>query len=228
MVKVRKDLSGLRFGKLVVIKQAEDYISPRGRHDANWLCRCDCGNETIVRGSDLKNKKTKSCAHCNTYDLSGKYGICMTLNGGQFLFDLEDYNLIKQYCWSVRNKNEYATSRDKNGKKIYLHRLLMNPPDGYAVDHINHIKYDNRKSNLRICTHRENCLNVPPKSNNTSGYKGISKSNNKYRARITINGKEISLGRFNTIDEAIKARKEAEEKYFGEYAYNAGKDDKAV
>ena len=45
MVKVRKDLTGQRFGMLTVIKQIDDYITPNGRHHDRWLCQCDCGSE---------------------------------------------------------------------------------------------------------------------------------------------------------------------------------------
>lgn len=55
------DLTGQVFGKLTVIKRAEDYISPKGQHSTQWLCECDCGNELIVRGGNLTNGHTQSC-----------------------------------------------------------------------------------------------------------------------------------------------------------------------
>ena len=48
IVKIKKDLTGQRFGRLVVIKQVDDYVNPSGTHYAQWLCKCDCGNEAIV------------------------------------------------------------------------------------------------------------------------------------------------------------------------------------
>lgn len=56
-----KDLSGQRFDRLVVVRRAEDYVSPKGYVAVNWLCRCDCGNYTIVRGCNLKSGASKSC-----------------------------------------------------------------------------------------------------------------------------------------------------------------------
>ena len=220
-VKVRTDLTGLRFGRLVVIEQAEDYISPRGRHDANWLCRCDCGNYKTARTSDLKSGRTTSCRRCNTYDLSGEYGICTMANDRKFFFDLEDYDLISQYCWADKGNGGYITGSAGKYKKVYLHRLLMNPDKGYVVDHINGLKYDNRKSNLRVCTQHQNNFNMPLKCTNTSGCTGVGKMRNKWRARITVNKKEINLGYYDDFEDAVKARKAAEEKYFGEYAYDA-------
>ena len=61
IVKVKKDLSGQKFGRLTVVKQVEDYISPRGKHYAMWCCRCDCGNLCSVSGADLRNGMSKSC-----------------------------------------------------------------------------------------------------------------------------------------------------------------------
>ena len=65
-------------------------------------------------------------------------------------------------------------------------------------------------------------MNKSRPNNNTSGYVGITydSSENKWRARLSIGGKTINIGRFEKIEEAVRARKEAEEEYFGEYSYN--------
>ena len=55
------DLTGQRFGKLVVVKRAENHVSPNGFQKVQWLCQCDCGNMTIVSGGNLRNGTTKSC-----------------------------------------------------------------------------------------------------------------------------------------------------------------------
>lgn len=82
MVKTREDLTGKRFGKLVVIEQDEDYISPKGDRLARWICQCDCGNKTSILGSVIKNKRSQSCGCISKeliktltksrYDLTGK------------------------------------------------------------------------------------------------------------------------------------------------------------
>ena len=61
------NLIGQRFNKLIVIEKAEDYISPKGKHESKWLCKCDCGNEKIIRQSDLRSGRTKSCGRCKSY-----------------------------------------------------------------------------------------------------------------------------------------------------------------
>ena len=101
-----------------------------------------------------------------------------------------------------------------------MHRLVMNVTDSKVfIDHIYHNKTDNRKSQLRIVSASQNSMNTVKRKDNTSGVTGVSLENNRWSAQITCGGKLIRLGRFNTFDEAASARKLAEEKYFGEYAY---------
>jgi len=87
------------------------------------------------------------------------------------------------------------------------------------VDHINRIKSDNRLSNLRACTPSQNHRNKEIKRN-TSGVVGVNKSStNRWRVRINVDGVKVPLGNFKSFDEAVKVRRAAEVKYFGEYAY---------
>lgn len=244
MVKVRKSLVGQRFGRLIVIKQAEDYIAPKnGQHFAQWICQCDCGNECISSSNNLKRGVSTSCGcynkeivkknafhnqiskKYNTFDLSNDYGIGYTFNGEHFYFDLEDYELIKDYCWFNDGKG-YLRARCKlNNKKVYMHRVIMNCPDDMIIDHINHNTFDNRKVNLRIVTTSQNAMNKKLPSNNTSGVKGVKILNNgKVKSVITKDNTVIQLGTYDRFDDAVNARKEAEEIYFGEYNYNEIQD----
>lgn len=61
MVKVKEDLTGRRFGKLVVLEQVEDHISSSNKHYAQWKCECDCGKQIIVRGDNLRNGAQSHC-----------------------------------------------------------------------------------------------------------------------------------------------------------------------
>ena len=80
---------------------------------------------------------------------------------------------------------------------------------------------DNRKSNLRICSNQQNICNCELAKNNTSGVKGVywAKDKQKWTVQVTINNKTKYIGRYSTLEEAIKAREEAAKKYYGEYAY---------
>lgn len=228
---------GKRFGRLVVIKQ-EDYTKNK---TVKWLCKCDCGNEKIIDGSSLRRGLTKSCdcllrehgyksgklsKKYNTYDLSSEFGIGYTFKGEKFYFDIEDYDKIKDRCWHMIKG--YATSKiNLKGNKtqiIQMHRLIMNVTDkSIEIDHISHNTYDNRKCQLRIVTHSQNGMNKDKQSNNTSGIKGVhfDKRTSRWVASIMCNRRYIFLGRYINITDADKARKEAEEKYFGKYNYKS-------
>lgn len=165
------------------------------------------------------NRKTKK--KYNQYDLSGDYGIGWTYNTGQeFYFDLDDFHLIKDICW-MENSEGYIVGRAESypkSKIVKMHNVVTDYP---YVDHIYHKKYDNRRSQLRRANDQLNARNKTIPSNNTSGVKGVCwrKRNQKWRAYITVNHKRIELGDYINKEDAIEARKKAEEKYFGEWRY---------
>ena len=230
------DLTGKRFGYLTVLKMDDErYISPSGHQHIKWICKCDCGKTVSVNVSSLRCG-TKSCGckrielakqnrpRSNMYDLTGKYGIGYDKCGKEFYFDIEDYDKIKKYNWFC-TEHEYVRTRLENGKLILMHRLIMDvleSPNIY-IDHIHmERKNDNRKSNLRLSTRSQNGMNIPVRSNNSSGATGISwaKNVNKWHTYISKDGKRDNLGWFDDFEEAVAARKAAEEKYFGECSYD--------
>lgn len=235
MIKVLKDLTGQRFGKLVVIEQAEDFIEKNGCHRAQWLCKCDCGNQRIVIGSRLTRKKQAviSCGcmnlkrggqhrKINQYDLSGEYGIGWTSNTNkEFYFDFEDYDKIKDYCWYeyTNKKTGYHSlrTRERGSRKSILMTSLL----GYSYyDHIDRNTLNCTRKNLRPSTHRENARNKSKHKYNTSGVTGVywDKRLKKWFARICVNYKRIYLGYFNDKEDAIRVRLQAEAHYFKEFA----------
>lgn len=239
IVKVKSDLTGQKYGKLTVLNQVDDYISPKGEHKAQWLCRCDCGNEVVRIGNKLIKGKNQSCGclqkdilskigkqnkKYNTYDLSGEYGIGWTSNTNEeFYFDLEDYDRIKDYCWRISALG-YIETNDDNDKNIKMHRLIMGFPNlNIEIDHVHGetTRNDNRKENLRMATRSQNMMNRNIQSNNTSGVAGVwwDYKRSKWIAYININNERKYLGSFDSFEKAVKIRKKAEEKYFGEWAY---------
>lgn len=161
----------------------------------------------------------------NKYKIIDNYVIGYDSKERIFYFDLEDYELVSKYRWYVHTSGYVRTSvYDTNTKKItqiQLHRLIMNAYNDVIIDHISGERNDNRKRNLRIADYSTNMMNSRISQNNTSGVKGINydKDVGKWRARIQVNNKRMSLGSFSDIEKAIRARKQAEEKYFGEYSY---------
>lgn len=102
--------------------------------------------------------RSKALQKVNKYDTKGDvtYGYA-TNDGTQFTIDTEDLDVIRGFAWMHANTGYFVNRR--NGKTSLLHRMIMNASDGLVVDHINHDKTDNRKSNLRLCTQKENCRN---------------------------------------------------------------------
>ncbi len=141
------------------------------------------------------------------------------------LVDDEDYNKFNIFKWHasfLNNKNFYAGRKISKERfkqiNVYLHREIMNATKNDHVDHINGDTLDNRKENLRICINRDNIKNQRIRSNNTSGYKGVSLKYNKWVARIMFNNKTKYLGVFINKEDAAKAYNEAALKYHGEFA----------
>lgn len=143
------------------------------------------------------------------------------------LIDLEDIDRCKDITWSIQmirygKDKEYTMYYATNNKIGMLHRYLMNMPKGVIVDHKDGNTYDNRKFNLRICDYTGNNRNAGLHVNNKSGHKGVCwyKHNNynKWKAYICVDRKIINLGYFDELDEAIRVREKAEQKYFGEYS----------
>lgn len=237
MVKVKKDLTGQRFGRLTVVYQTDDYVKPNGKHEARWHCVCDCDehNEIDVVGYNLKSGNTTQCLQCanaskikklkkqNNYIQKKDYCIGYTSNTNvEFIFDNNYFDKVKNYCWYEDN-NGYIVTHLNNGKHLKLHRFIMSCFDKHLdIDHINHNKADNRKVNLRICTRQHNLFNKGLTQNNSSGIIGVyyDKKLRKWIAQITVNYKHIHLGVFELQSDAIKARVNAEIKYFGKYRYN--------
>lgn len=140
------------------------------------------------------------------------YVIIETQKGEKIFIDLDDYIKLNGKTICV-HKSGYATFWDKHS--VRLHRFIMNCPCGVQIDHINRNKLDNRKCNLRFSNFLENANNKGLYKNNVSGCKGVHKNNDgKYVSRFQYNNKRYNLGTFNTLEEAINARKEAERKYF--------------
>ena len=150
------------------------------------------------------------------------------------LVDDEDYEKISTYKWFTHNakgkyyagrKSSRITARLNGGKRntILMHRIIMDTPEELFCDHINGDTLDNRKSNLRNCLPSENSQNRGAQNNNKLRLKNIhienaSRPYARYRVDITSHGRNVFRGRYDTLEEAIRARDEALKKHHGEFA----------
>lgn len=228
----RIPMEGKRFGRLTVLRYSHTNKNKR----AFYVCRCDCGKECIIMGKYLRNGDTKSCGCLNidrvkemgknnfignaAVEEDGHIRVFFNNADGSFICDKEDWNKSKQYNWYLNNSGYARASINK--RMVLFHNFILDyVPDNSKADVCDHIsgdKLDNRKSNLRIVSRTQNCINrgrLKPTKHNFP--RGVYKIGNKFEAYLTLNHKTNYLGLFNTIDEAVVARKIAEKQYFGEY-----------
>lgn len=143
------------------------------------------------------------------------------------IIDDEDADLSRIQWGTLGKTRVYARKGVWSNKKVidfFLHRIIAERvfdriiSKGEEVDHINGDTLDNRRINLRIVTRAQNMWNRKLNKNNKSGYKGVSKDGNLWRAAIQKNKQRITLGWFKTPKEAHEAYCKAAAELFGEFA----------
>lgn len=147
---------------------------------------------------------------------------------GEFivLYDDEDHGKILKHTWGISKygNNFYAKTMigEKNKQKIlYLHRFILNAKYGDIIDHKDNNTLNNKKSNIRFCSHQNNMMNRKPEKNSSSKFKGIyyNKNSNLWHSQIYKNFKKIHLGYFENEIDAALAYNGAAKYLFGKYAY---------
>ena len=207
MGRVHESLIGKRYGTLTVIEQAEP--SPAGQR--RWLCKCDCGNSTITLTSNLTTGHTKSCGCIKLNDLTGQHiGMLTVLERSE------------QYGSRGARKTPLWKCRCDCGNITYKATDTLTNPDismcadcavKYAATkmrdsagYVDGTQISRIKSDKLIAT-------------NTSGARGVylERKTGKWRARLRFKGKTYSFGTYANFEDAVKARKEAEQLIYGEF-----------
>ena len=234
----REDLTGKVFGIFKVIEFYDLGLKGMSR----WRCKClRCGAEHIHYGNNLKRKKCAYCRSCkreylhnvlyipNEFEIVGDTVIIKTNSNQNILIDVDDLERVLPYHWSINNKG-YVQTYSALCKYKLLHRLILQAEDDTYIDHKDGNPLNNTKSNLRFCTPAENSYNKAMQPYNTSGVTGVSfdTNRNKWLASIGYNYKTIHLGRYDNFNDAVIARKLAEEKYFGEWSYDKSRTTQAT
>ena len=199
------NLTGQRFGMLTALHRAENI----GR-DTAWLCRCDCGNEVVVRTCYLRKGTTHSCG-CDFREKRLEGTNRLDLTGQRFgrLTAVKPLGKSGQtYKWLCRcdcgNECAVAVANLRNG-----HSQSCGCANGNALEHVHYVD--------GTCV--ELIRNNPIRSNNTSGCTGVvwRRSLGRWSADIGFKGERHFLGLYDSFEDAVRARKEAEAKYFGSF-----------
>lgn len=162
-------------------------------------------------------------AEIDTYD---SYGNVVET----YILDIGDIDKLKNHKWRTVYKNNntkpYLFTGNQKSEKIYFHRLVC--PTELQVDHINGNTLDNRKSNLRPVSQKDNLKNMNKKSTNTSGFRGVSfnTSENKWMVDFIVESKRYYFKKFIKLEEAVYLRYLLENIFYENFRYT--KNDKSV
>jgi len=222
MGKKKIDQKGKRFGRLVV----QHEVPPNKHKQTQWLCKCDCGETRIVSTGSLK-RGTQSCG-CIRLEKTKNYLIGERF--GKLLVTGEsDERSGRQIMWDCMcdcgNTTRVRTANLKDGVTrscgcLHLESVSRNGTKN-SEKMVNHNIDDLLKERTNLAL-----LKSKLSTTNKSGYKGVcwDKGSNKWKAYIYFQNKSINLGMYHNIQDAIQARKEAEEKYFKPILEKYGKE----
>lgn len=131
-----------------------------------------------------------------------------SLSGRVVIVDDEDYAFLSAWSWLCSSKG-YAVRYERTPvgrRQVRMHRVIMGLARGDVrqVDHRNGDPLDNRRSNLRVATHRQNMQNRRSARGSASAYRGVYLDRGRWRAEVTVDGRKYRIGRF--VDELDAAR----------------------
>jgi len=169
-------------------------------------------------------KKRSVKRHAVTQPSDTSYRLIPLTQGQNAIVDTEDFEWLAQWNWHARyeprGEKFYAQRKGQAPKYkiILMHREILKCIDSKEPDHKNGNSLDNRKENMRTCTHAQNVRNKRIGKDNKSGFMGAWKSKGKWASAITHNKRRHHLGYFNSAREAASAYDQAAKKLHGEFA----------
>lgn len=200
------DLTGMRFGGLLVVGQADKRSGKR-----YWECKCDCGTIKSIMPQSLRNGDTVSCG-CLRKEKARVHGMAKTS-------EYSAWSEAKARCYNPKNKcfQHYGErgirvcSEWLHSFETFLKDMGPRPSRTHSLDRID-VNGNYCKENCRWADPETQQRNKRTSKNNTSGHRGVSwdKKPSKWRVRMVFDGRNHFLGYFNSLEEAVAARKKAE------------------
>ena len=136
--------------------------------------------------------------------------------------DAEDAPRVSRFKWSYSGNGYAIRAEAVEGRRIYIymHRFVLNAPDGVEVDHIDLDKLNNSRVNLRLCTPTQNKANRLAQANGESAFKGVcySHPHGCWKAEIKAAGRKMHLGLYESEQQAALAYAAAALRFHGEFA----------
>lgn len=151
--------------------------------------------------------------------IEGEVAYVTLTKGYEVMIDADDVPLIAAWNWMAQAstpRHVYA-ARSGNPGTIMMHRIILGVTSGH-VDHIDGNTLDNRRANLRPCSHAENMMNRALDKRNKFGLPGVFQRRNRFRACIKTGGRTVHLGTYSTPAEASAAYIGASKIAFGKFA----------
>lgn len=173
--------------------------------------------EICLFGAHFDRREIELHADHAKIPLHGRKGVFY----GWAAVDLDDVDLVRGIAWTIDSRGYVVGKPAGRRLSVTMHRWLMfgGEMGGRHVDHADGDRLNNRRRNLRPCSQTENSRNTKLGKNNTSGAKGVSRTpTGRWRARITVDRREVRIGTFDTLTEAAAAYDAAAEKLHGEFA----------
>ena len=209
-----KDLSGQVFGDLTLIERTENYISPKGQSQTQWLCQCACGKVVIVRYVNLMSGNSTSCGCSWRKPFHGMKG---SLTYSSYTNMLARCATENDAFTSYKRKDIKVDKRWVEDFLVFLDEMGERPSKEHWIDRIDPDKGYYKENCRWLDDSSMNSYNTGIKINNTSGRTGVSYycQTDRWEAYIGFKGEHIKLGYFLDFESAVKAREEAEIKYYG-------------
>lgn len=206
----------------VLERRAEVAFKATATHNSIYPC-AQIGPRYCPLPLSLQDAKSGSSVAQFAFKDIGMAKLIELTQGKSAIVDDEDYAGVSRYRWSAAyNSGTHYAMRQfwRNGipSTGYMHRFILDAKKGEIVDHINGNGLDNQRRNLRLATASQNTQNQKRRSTNTSGFKGVVKSGNKWIAQIIASGKQIQVGYYSSPEEAARAYDKKAIEIFGEFA----------